>query len=95
MLTQHVYWYVVARAYFMSLQFLMFCRNLDAFQGSDDILNHSLWVDGEKVVALDSNAIPTGKFIDVRGTAYDFESPHTLGARWNDTAGFCGDGGYP
>jgi aldose 1-epimerase len=65
---------------------------LDAFQSSDDILNHHLFVDANKVIALDSNGIPTGEFIDVEGNAYDFRNIQALGARWNDTEGFSGEG---
>ncbi|PSS05473.1 hypothetical protein PHLCEN_2v3755 [Hermanssonia centrifuga] len=67
-------------------------RNLDAFQGSDDILAHHLHIDSSRVVAVDGDAIPTGEFIDVAGTAYDFRTPERIDYRWNDTAGFCGGG---
>ena len=69
--------------------------NLDAFQGSDNILNHKLHVDGSKVVAVDGDAIPTGEFIDVEGTPYDFSETQAIGARWNDTVGLCGGGAWP
>ncbi|OSD01850.1 galactose mutarotase-like protein [Trametes coccinea BRFM310] len=66
--------------------------NLDAFQGSENILGHKLHVDGSRVVAVDGDAIPTGPFIDVTDTAYDFRIPQAIGARWNDTVGLCGPG---
>ena len=50
-------------------------RNLDAFQGSDDILDHHLFVDADRVIALDSNGIPTGAFIDVSKRDLGFSSP--------------------
>lgn len=64
-------------------------RNLDAFQGSDNILKHHLHVDGSRVVAVDGDAIPTGDFIDVTDTPFDFRTPHTIDYRWNETVGLC------
>ncbi|KAI0365440.1 galactose mutarotase-like protein [Pilatotrama ljubarskyi] len=66
--------------------------NLDAFQGSENILDHRLHVDASRVVAVDGDAIPTGPFIDVEGTAYDFRTTQAIGARWNDTFDLCGPG---
>jgi aldose 1-epimerase len=71
---------------------VIFGRNLDAFQGSQDILNHTLHLDGSKVVAVDSNAVPTGNFIDVSSTPFDFRTTQQIGARWNETVDLCGDG---
>ncbi|KAI0751946.1 galactose mutarotase-like protein [Daedaleopsis nitida] len=66
--------------------------NLDAFQGSDDVLAHKLHVDGSRVVAVDSYAIPTRDFIDVEGTPFDFRETQAIGARWDDTVDLCGSG---
>ncbi|KAF8068039.1 galactose mutarotase-like protein [Lyophyllum atratum] len=67
--------------------------NLDAFQGgSNDILSHHLQVDSSRVIALDGNAIPTGDFIAVGGTPFDFRKEKKIGARWNDTIDLCGQG---
>ncbi|OJT14643.1 Aldose 1-epimerase [Trametes pubescens] len=66
--------------------------NLDAFQGSEDILGHKLHVDASRVVAVDSDAVPTGPFIDVEGTAFDFRTTQAIGERWNDTFDLCGPG---
>ncbi|KAF9262466.1 galactose mutarotase-like protein [Marasmius fiardii PR-910] len=67
--------------------------NLDAFQdGTNDILSHHLQVDSSKVVDLDGNAIPTGKFISAPGTPFDFRKEQKIGARWNDTIDLCGQG---
>lgn len=67
-------------------------RNLDAFQGSEDILGHKLHVDASRVVAVDGDAVPTGPFIDVEGTAFDFRTTQAIGERWNDTFDLCGSG---
>ncbi|KAG7090153.1 hypothetical protein E1B28_011762 [Marasmius oreades] len=67
--------------------------NLDAFQdGTNDILSHHLQVDSSKVVDLDGNAIPTGKFISATGTPFDFRNEQEIGARWNTTKDLCGPG---
>jgi aldose 1-epimerase len=58
----------------------------------DNILNHHLKVDASKVVAVDGDAIPTGEFIDVDGTPFDFRSEQAIGARWDDTIDLCGSG---
>lgn len=66
--------------------------NLDAFQGSDNVLGHHLHVDGSRVVTVDGDAIPTGEFIQVERTPFDFRTPETIGARWDDTVDLCGGG---
>ncbi|KAF8993645.1 galactose mutarotase-like protein [Cyathus striatus] len=67
--------------------------NLDAFQdGQTDVLGHHLQVSGSRVLALDGNAIPTGDFINVTGTVFDFRTEQTIGARWNETVDLCGPG---
>ena len=67
--------------------------NLDAFQqGSSDVLDHKLHVDASRVVAVDGDAIPTGEFIDVEGTPFDFREARAIGARWGETVGLCGGG---
>ncbi|KAJ2912594.1 hypothetical protein MD484_g7817, partial [Candolleomyces efflorescens] len=77
MVTQHIYW------------------NLDAFQdpGVDTVLDtHHLQVDASRVIEVDGNAIPTGKFIDVQGTPLDFRNARRIGERWDETMGLCGEG---
>lgn len=68
------------------------CRNLDAFQGSENILDHHLHVDASRVVQVDGDAIPTGEFINVTGTPWDFTTPHKIDYRFNETVGLCGAG---
>ena len=66
--------------------------NLDAFQGSDTILAHTLRVAASRVVAVDGDALPTGDFVDVAGTPFDFREPKPIDWRWDETAGLCGGG---
>jgi len=54
-------------------------------EGMGDILDHVLVVDANSSTAVaDSQLIPTGEIVDIRGTAMDFTSPHTIGERIND-----------
>ncbi|KAJ3517703.1 hypothetical protein NLJ89_g330 [Agrocybe chaxingu] len=67
--------------------------NLDAFQdGTNDSLGHDLRVDASRVIATNEINIPTGKFIDVTKTPYDFRKETKVGARWNETVDLCGSG---
>ncbi|KAI0637467.1 galactose mutarotase-like protein [Trametes polyzona] len=66
--------------------------NLDAFEGSENVLGHKLHVDASRVIAVDGDAIPTGPFIEVEGTPFDFRNTQAIGARWNDTVDLCGAG---
>ncbi|RXW14850.1 hypothetical protein EST38_g11001 [Candolleomyces aberdarensis] len=77
MLTQHTYW------------------NLDAFQDAtvDTVLDtHHLQITSSRVLDVDTNMIPTGKFINVSNTAFDFRRAQTIGARWDATTALCGEG---
>ncbi|KAJ2912597.1 hypothetical protein MD484_g7813, partial [Candolleomyces efflorescens] len=71
MLTQHIYW------------------NLDAFEdpNTDTVLDtHQLQIPASRVLDVDSNMIPTGKFIQVQDTAFDFRRAQTIGARVDITS---------
>lgn len=72
---------------------LSLLRNLDAFEDNiDDILGHHLRVGASKVIELDDLACPTGDFINVGTTPFDFRKEQAIGARWNDTNDLCGSG---
>ncbi|KAL5478654.1 hypothetical protein ACEPAI_1931 [Sanghuangporus weigelae] len=45
-------------------------------------------------MATDSIAIPTGNFINIDDTAYDFQVAREIGASWNETDEYCGCQGY-
>lgn len=54
-------------------------------EGMGDILDHVLVIDANtSTVVGDSTLIPTGEIADIRGTAMDFTTPHTVGERIND-----------
>ena len=44
-------------------------------------MNHTLYVEADKITETTQDGIPTGKFIDVAGTAYDFKSGCRIGDR--------------
>lgn len=81
---------------------LIFVRNLNAFQiypgqsasSADTVLDHVLHLPlSSKVIESEqSSRIPTGAFMDVSGTAYDFRQPRALSERWDETAGYAGEG---
>jgi len=48
-----------------------------------DILGHTLTLAASKFVPVDKGLIPTGKLQEVKGTAFDFLTPHKVGERIN------------
>jgi aldose 1-epimerase len=49
--------------------------------GSGDILNHEVELFADKFVPTDAGNIPLGELDSVKGTPFDFLSPHTIGER--------------
>lgn len=70
----------------------MFGRNIDAFQGSENILNHHLRIDASRVVQVDGDFVPTGIFINVSGTPWDFRTAQPIDYRFGEAVGLCGPG---
>ncbi len=50
-------------------------------EGRNSILNHELKLNSEVFVELDDKLLPTGDFLPVKGTSYDFLSPEVIGAK--------------
>jgi aldose 1-epimerase len=48
---------------------------------SKGILDHTLWIDADKYTPVDTTLIPTGQLVPVKGTPFDFTSPHKIGER--------------
>ena len=50
-------------------------------EGNGDILDHVLVINADKSTPVNSEMIPTGEIVDIRGTDLDFTSPHSIGER--------------
>lgn len=50
-------------------------------KGEGTILDHELQINGPWILPVDENLIPSGKFLSVKGTPFDFEEPHAIGER--------------
>ncbi len=53
-------------------------------QGDGDILSHEVTIKSDKTTAVDKFLIPTGEYLSVDGTPFDFRKPMAIGARIND-----------
>lgn len=49
--------------------------------GESDIMNHYLTINADSITETDRSGIPSGKFINVEGTLYDFRNPILIGDR--------------
>lgn len=61
--------------------------NLTGDAGSNTILNHSVMIDADRYTPVDSTLIPTGQLAPVKGTPFDFTTPHLIGERIKQTGG--------
>ncbi|GAB1525997.1 hypothetical protein RhiTH_009163 [Rhizoctonia solani] len=64
--------------------------NLDAFQETSNIFNHSLRIDSSKYIQGNMYLIPTGNLTSVQGTALDFRKERSLGSQWDRSIGYGG-----
>ncbi len=51
--------------------------------GNGTIKDQVMWIDADKINEQDFELIPTGNFINVKGTAYDFNTPKAIGRDFN------------
>ncbi len=49
--------------------------------GNGDVLGHELMINAYQSTKVDKGLIPTGEIVNIKGTALDFTSPMTIGAR--------------
>lgn len=52
-------------------------------EGNGDILGHQLTILADKTTPVNKGLIPTGEFKPVKGTPFDFTTPHAIGERVN------------
>lgn len=45
------------------------------------ILDHELFIDADRITELDGESIPTGRFLEIDGTPYDFRKSRPIGER--------------
>lgn len=50
-------------------------------EGSGDILGHVLTFQASRMTPVDAGLIPTGRIVAVKGTPFDFTTPHAIGDR--------------
>ncbi len=67
--------------------------------GSGDILPTKLMIASDKITPVNAGLIPTGSYMPVAGTPFDFNTPTAIGARIDQTGGEAGQqltygGGY-
>lgn len=49
--------------------------------GEGDVRDHRVWIDADRITAVDAELIPTGEYAPVAGTPLDFTVPTAIGAR--------------
>ena len=52
-----------------------------AGQGTGNVLGTELQLESDRITEVDATLIPNGKLPEVKGTPFDFTTPHTIGER--------------
>lgn len=48
-------------------------------EGNSSVLSHELFIDADAITELDATQAPTGNFLSVEGTPFDFRTMHSIG----------------
>lgn len=59
-----------------------------------DVYGHELQIFSDKITAVDAGLIPTGEFIEVAGTPFDFRTPKAIGSDLDAAGDVNKTGGY-
>ena len=54
-------------------------------EGNGDVLNHEMLLFANKITPVNEKVIPTGEFMDVKNTPFDFRQHHLIGERIDNT----------
>ncbi|GAA3597116.1 galactose mutarotase [Nonomuraea rosea] len=57
--------------------------------GGGDVLDHVVQMDAEHYLPVDDTKIPTGEPAPVKGTPFDFTTPHAVGERYDGAYDHC------
>ena len=55
-------------------------------RGKGDVLRHMLRVNSDRIIRCDGELIPTGEYLEVEGTPFDFREFHPVGERMNESS---------
>ncbi len=55
------------------------------FSEKEKIYDHQLLINAGKIIETDENILPTGKYLDIKGTPFDFTTMHAIGDRIKET----------
>jgi aldose 1-epimerase len=61
--------------------------NLAGEGAPGDVLGHEMTINADHYLPVDATSIPTGEIAPVKGTPFDFTTPHTIGERIEQTPG--------
>ena len=57
--------------------------NLAGVESVETVLDHHLWLPGDRICEVGQDLIPTGNFISVNNTPLNFQTPQRIHDRWN------------
>lgn len=57
-------------------------------EGNGDILGHVMYIDADSTTTIDSELIPTGEIVSIKGGDLDFTTPTVIGKRINSDSDF-------